>query len=316
MNTLEEYMPLCVIFHTEDGYDAAYDIDNEPINAELWFPDPRIRARRIIEGFKEAPLGYELEADLAYFELKEYSDDIDESLQMPLCTGGDLNPQRLLLAYSFGIFPWFDFTDESPWWWAPLSRFVLFPDEIHISHSMRTLFNKKRYRVTVNEAFPDVIEACRTVNGRYDDPNGAWLGEDIVKAFTELWRQGYVKSVEVWDNITGSLVGGLYGVWLNGCFMGESMFSLVPSGSKIAMVSLCGWMRENGGKIIDLQIETAHLKSMGGRHISYMEYLRLLNPKAAEGMVDTIPDLRKGNLQQIEDYPLLDISYRNVGVEL
>ncbi|MDE7346907.1 MAG: leucyl/phenylalanyl-tRNA--protein transferase [Muribaculaceae bacterium] len=220
-----------------------------------------------------------------------------DSLRCPLCTGGDLNPRRLLLAYSFGIFPWFDFTDPSPSWWAPLSRFVLFPDDIHISHSMRTLLNKRKYRVSLNEAFPDVIEACRTVDGRHESPLGPWLGADIIEAYTELWRQGFVKSVEVWDIDTGKLAGGLYGVWLNNCFMGESMFSYVPSGSKIALIGLCEWMKRNGGKVIDLQIETEHLKSMGGRYISYIDYLRILNPSASTSAI-------------------LDISYRNDTLEL
>lgn len=316
MNTLEEYLPLCAVYDMNEGYIAVYDIDNEPIHGALWFPDPRIRAKRIIENINMAPLGYEVDADVIQLELKQYADDIEESLHMPFCTGGDLNPRRLVLAYSFGIFPWFDITDQSPWWWAPLSRYVLFPDEVHVSHSMRTLLNKKRYRVTVNEAFKEVIEACRTVNGRYNDPNGAWLGNDIVKAYTELWSQGYAKSVEVWDIYTGKLSGGLYGVWLNGCFMGESMFSYVPSGSKIALIGLCEWMKEMGGKVIDLQIETDHLKSMGGRYISYIEYLRLLNPKATAGMTDTLPDLWKGNLQDLNKYPPLDIRYQDEADEL
>lgn len=281
MQPPEDYMPICAIYNMDDGYVAAYDIDNEPIDAAIWFPDPRIRARRVIESMMSIPEGFEIDDYAMGLKLKEYSDDVEESLHMPLCTGGDLDPRRLLLAYSFGIFPWFDISDESPWWWAPLSRFVLFPDGIHISHSMRTLLNKHRYRVTVNEAFPDVIEACRTVDGRHEDPQGGWLGANIVKAFTDLWRQGFVKSVEVWDKETGRLAGGLYGVWINGCFMGESMFSYVPSGSKLAMIGLCEWMRSAGGKVIDLQIETEHLKSMGGRHIPYLEYLKMLNPIAA-----------------------------------
>ena len=289
----EEYMPLCAIYNMEDGFVAAYDIDNEPIDSALWFPDPRIRARSVVESIMKAPEGFEIDGYAMQLKLKEYADDVDESLHMPFCTGGDLDPRRLLLAYSFGIFPWFDITDESPWWWAPLSRFVLFPDEIHISHSMRTLLNKKKYRVSINEAFPEVIEACRTVDGRYDDPQGAWLGEDIIKAYTELWRQGYAKSVEVWEIGSGRLVGGLYGELLNGCFMGESMFSYVPSASKVAMVGLCEWMKQTGGKVIDLQIETEHLKSMGGRYISYIDFLRMLNPEAAA----------------VADAPL-DISYR------
>ncbi|MDE5813323.1 MAG: leucyl/phenylalanyl-tRNA--protein transferase [Muribaculaceae bacterium] len=247
--------------------------------------------------------------DLSGLEVEVPSDEVADSLSGPLCTGGDLEPQRLILAYSFGIFPWFDFTEPVPSWWAPLSRFVLFPEEIHISHSMRTLLNKRKYRVTVNEAFPEVIEACRTVNGRYEDSRGPWLGKDIVKAYTELWRMGHVKSVEVWDIETGKLSGGLYGVWINGCFMGESMFSYVPSGSKIALIGLCEWMKEQGGKVIDLQIETEHLKSMGGRYISYMDYMRMLNPEAAEGKDYTLPDLWNADKEVIKQNPLFDISY-------
>lgn len=306
-NPLEYYMPLCCAFYTEaeDGIIAVYDIDREPINGKLWFPDPRYRAFRLMHET----------LDLSGLEVEIPTDEIADSLSGPLCTGGSLGPWRLLLAYSFGIFPWFDFTDPAPSWWAPLSRFVLFPDEIHISHSMRTLINKKKYRVTVNEAFPDVIEACRTVNGRHESPLGPWLGEDIKRAYTELWRKGFVKSVEVWDIETGKLSGGLYGVWLNGCFMGESMFSYVPSGSKIALIGLCEWMKEQGGKVIDLQIETEHLKSMGGRPIPYMEYLRMLNPKAAEGKSETLPDLLDATQEQLEKYPLLDIRIRKVETE-
>lgn len=282
----EEYTSLCCAYYTEteDRILAFYDIDNEPIKGEYWFPDPRYRACCLMR----------LVFDLDGLEVEMPSDNIADSLNGPLCTGGDLDPRRLLLAYSFGIFPWFDCTDPRPSWWAPLSRFVLYPDEIHISHSMRTLLNKQKYRMTINEAFPEVIEACRTVNGRHESPLGPWLGADIVNAYTELWGQGYVKSVEVWDNETGKLAGGLYGVWINGCFMGESMFSYAPSGSKIALICLCEWMKQEGGKVIDLQIETEHLKSMGGRHIEYMDFLMLLNPKAADSKILDI-SFRNGN---------------------
>lgn len=243
---------------------------------EIWFPDPRFRAD-IIEGIE----CYDNLSDDC--ENNDFEDDLEFSKDL-LCTGGDLSPERLRLAYKYGIFPWFDFRmdeDLVPVWYAPLIRFVLFPNEIHISHSMRTLLNKHRYRVTFNEAFPQVIEACRTVNGRYE-VDGAWLGENIVKAYTSLWRAGLVKSVEVWDTFDNDrLVGGLYGVWINNCFMGESMFSYVSSGSKIALIALAEWMQKNGGKIIDLQFETQHLKSMGGRKISYYDYLKILNPEAA-----------------------------------
>ena len=230
-NPLVEYAPLCCAFYTEaeDYIIAEYDIDCPPISGKLWFPDPRYRACRLMTDT----------LDLSELEAEMPSDEIADSLRGPLCTGGDLDPRRLRLAYSFGIFPWFDFTEPAPSWWAPLSRFVLFPDEKHISHSMRTLLNKKKYRVTVDEAFPEVIEACRTVNGRHEDSRGPWLGKDIVRSYTQLWQEDTVKSVEVWDIDTGQLAGGLYGVWLNGCFMGESMYSYVPSGSKIALGGLC-----------------------------------------------------------------------------
>ena len=306
-NQLDIYAPLCRAYYTEneDGIIAFYDIDSEPIGGQCWFPDPRYRASRLLQEISDFD---GLEAELP-------PDDVADSLSGPLCIGGDLDPRRLKLAYSFGIFPWFDFRDPSPSWWAPLNRFVLFPDEVHISHSMRTLLNKKKYRLTINESFPEVIEACRTVNGRHDNPLGPWLGKDIIRSFTELWRQGFVRSVEVRDIETDRLAGGLYGVWLNGCFMGESMFSHVPSGSKIALIGLCEWMRGNGGKVIDLQIETEHLKSMGGRYISYMDYMRLLNPEATEGKSDTPPYLRDADGTDIKRHLLFDISCHDADVE-
>lgn len=258
---------------------------------EYWFPDPRLRGNVLLHYAPEANLAVENEA------MPWMTDDpIADSLNEPLCTGGDLHPERLKLAYSYGIFPWFSYTELldgkpiDPEWWAPLKRFVLYPDQLHISHSLRTLLNKRRYRVSVNEAFPRVIEACRTVNDR-DKQEGAWLSEEIVSSYTELWKEGWVKSVEVWDTMEGDrLVGGLYGVWINGCFIGESMFSLAPSASKVALVGLCEWMRREGGKLIDLQIETPHLKSMGGTVIDYIPYLRQLNPTAVASILPPASD--------------------------
>ena len=186
--------------------------------------------------------------------------------------GGDLSTDRLLLAYSYGIFPWYSFRDcDEPLWFCPMDRFVIFPEEIHISHSMRTLMNKKHYRVTFGQDFGGVIANCSRL--RYEE-EGAWLGNDMMEAYTELFRQGFAMSVEVWDEET--LVGGLYGVALGRCFFGESMFSLVPSASKLALIVLARTMAEKGGRMIDCQLETPHLKSMGGRHISYDEYMKIL----------------------------------------
>ena len=208
------------------------------LDDDLWFPDPRLA-------------------------------DEDGCLAV----GGDLSIDRLLLAYQHGIFPWFSFRDnEEPVWYCPHERFVIFPDEIHISHSMRTLLNKKKYTFTLNEDFEGVIHNCSKL--RYDE-EGAWLGEDIIKAYTELHRQGFAASVEVWEE--ERLVGGLYGVNIGSAFFGESMFSLVPSGSKLALIHLAKTMQELNGSIIDCQLKTAHLETMGGRYISYDEYMKLIS---------------------------------------
>ena len=221
---------------------AVFQLDDE-----LWFPDPRL-------------------AD-------------DDGC---LAVGGDLSIDRLLLAYQYGIFPWFSFRDNrQPVWYCPHERFVIFPNEIHISHSMRTLINKGQYACTINNDFDAVIHNCGQLR---NDEEGAWLGEDIIRAYTELHRQGFAVSVEVWDTQAeadspdrpGRLVGGLYGVNIGSAFFGESMFSLVPSGSKLALIFLAHTMQQLGGTIIDCQLKTAHLESMGGRYISYEEYMRLI----------------------------------------
>ena len=158
--------------------------------------------------------------------------------------GGDLSVDRLILAYSNGFFPWYSFKDQQPLWYCPLQRFVIFPNEIHVSHSMK------------------------------HELEGAWLGPNIIKAYTELYRQGFAASVEVWEGT--QLVGGLYGVALGRCFFGESMFSLVPSASKLALIYLARMLESHGGLLIDCQFETPHLCTMGGRHIPYEEYIEII----------------------------------------
>ncbi len=194
--------------------------------------------------------------------------------------GGDLSPERLMLAYAHGIFPWFSFRHGQIQWFCPMQRFVIFPKEIHVSHSMRTLLRKEKYDMSINKAFPQVIRNCSTVNGRVNEEY-AWLGDDIIKAYTRLHDMGLVASVEVWEG--ERLVGGLYGVTVGRAFIGESMFSLVPSGSKMALIYLAIVLERYGGTLIDCQIETPHLKSMGGRYISYDEYLKLLRGGQEEG---------------------------------
>ena len=188
-----------------------------------------------------------------------------------IAIGGDLSIDRLLLAYENGIFPWYSFRDQDIMWWCPLDRFVIFPNEIHISHSMRTLINSRRYEVSINEDFDGVIRGCS--EGRVDE-EGAWLGPEIIEAYTELHKQQFATSVEVWDGNT--LVGGLYGVTMGRCFFGESMFSRVPNASKLALIHLAKVFGQLGGLMIDCQFETKHLKSMGGRHIPYDEYMKFV----------------------------------------
>ena len=191
-----------------------------------------------------------------------------------IAVGGDLSVDRLLLAYSNGFFPWFSFHHRhEPMWYCPLQRFVIFPNEIHISHSMRQLINKNHYQVTLNRDFEGVIRGCATAQNRNKE-DGAWLGPDIIKAYTELYRQGFAASVEVWEE--DRLVGGLYGVNLGKSFFGESMFSLVPNASKLALIYLARMFKTLGGLLIDCQFETSHLRSMGGRFISYEEYISIL----------------------------------------
>ena len=197
-----------------------------------------------------------------------------------LAVGGDLSVDRMLLAYSNGIFPWYAFRQGMIEWWCPLDRFVIFPNQVHVSHSMRSLIRSERYKLTFNKAFDDVIHNCSSL--RYDEP-GAWLGEDMIAAYKALHEQRFALSVEVWDEtVDGTpdnprLVGGLYGVTLGPCFFGESMFSLVPNASKLALIHLCNAMVDIGGVMIDCQFETAHLKSMGGVHITYDEYMKYVS---------------------------------------
>lgn len=191
-----------------------------------------------------------------------------------VAVGGDLSVDRLLLAYSNGFFPWYSFRNENRLWFCPLQRFVIFPNEIHISHSMQQLIHQNRYKLTMNKDFDGVIRGCSTAQNR-DEEEGAWLGPDIIKAYTELHCQGFAASVEVWDG--QRLVGGLYGVNLGRAFFGESMFSLVPNASKLALIHLARTLDTRGGTIIDCQFETPHLRSMGGRHISYEEYIRIIS---------------------------------------
>ncbi|MDY2628094.1 MAG: leucyl/phenylalanyl-tRNA--protein transferase [Lachnospiraceae bacterium] len=184
-----------------------------------------------------------------------------------LAVGGDLRPERLLLAYSNGIFPWFN-EDVEILWWCPKKRFVIIPGEIRVSKSMKKFMKKTDLRVTVNRDFSGVIHNCRKLR---EGKEGTWITDGMEDAYNNLHRLGFAASVEVYDG--ENLAGGLYGVVLGRCFFGESMFSLVPNASKLALISLSGYLQQLGFYMIDCQFHTDHLESMGGRFISYEEYM-------------------------------------------
>jgi len=185
-----------------------------------------------------------------------------------LAVRGDLSVERLMLAYQNGIFPWY--SDETPiLWYAPHERFVLFPQELVVSKSLRRVLRSDAFRVTVNTCFERVIAACSAIPRPGQD--STWIIPDMIAAYIELHRQGYAHSIEVWQN--NELVGGLYGVAVGRVFCGESMFSLVSNASKAALVHLCGM----DYLLIDCQVYTTHLASMGARMISREHYLKVLN---------------------------------------
>jgi leucyl/phenylalanyl-tRNA--protein transferase len=206
---------------------------------------------------------FQLSEDTIWFPEPDLADE--DGL---LAVGGDLSPERLILAYQNGIFPWF--SEESPiLWYAPHERFVLFPQKLKLSKTMRKLLKTNKFKVTFNTAFPDVIRACATISR--EDQLGTWITNDMEKAYIQLFELGYAHSVEVWEN--DQLVGGLYGVEINSVFCGESMFSKVSNASKAALISLC---EHKNYKLIDCQVHSDHLESLGAEFISTNQFMEFL----------------------------------------
>ncbi len=207
---------------------------------------------------------YRLDDNDIFFPMPELADD--DGL---LAVGGDLSVERLILAYSNGIFPWYD---KSPiLWWCPKERFIIRPEEIHISHSMRKFIKKHEISVFYNRNFSDTMHRCRT---KRENEEGTWITNDMERAYKRLFDEGFALSAEAFFD--GKLAGGLYGVCLGRCFFGESMFSELENGSKAALISLAQLLEENDFLMIDCQFHTDHLESMGGVRISYDEYMKLL----------------------------------------
>ncbi len=188
-----------------------------------------------------------------------------------LAIGGDLSTERLLLAYRNGIFPWYD--GDVPLWWCPDPRFVLFPQKLKISQSMKQVFKQRKFVFALNSAFENVIRSCMNAKRNYAD--GSWINEDVVIAFTKLHNMGFAHSAEAW--LDGELVGGLYGVKMGNLFFGESMFSHASNASKFAFINYVQQLMKEGIELIDCQVYTQHLESLGAEMISRNEFINILS---------------------------------------
>ncbi len=194
-----------------------------------------------------------------------------------LAIGGDLSPQRLLRAYGQGIFPWYN-PDEPILWWCPDPRAVLDPEHLHVSRSLQRALRRADYAVTLDQAFDAVVDACAGPRAR---SRGTWLGDDMRQAYRQLHQLGHAHSVEMWRD--GALVGGLYGIALGRIFFGESMFSRVDDGSKIALYWLCRQLQDWRFPLIDCQVSSDHLLRLGAHSVARDDFLRVLAGAVREG---------------------------------
>lgn len=199
----------------------------------------------------------------------EFPDVSEASTEGLLAIGGDLSTERLLHAYKNGIFPWFD--DREPiLWWSPDPRFVLFPEDLKVSKSMKQILTKQSFKVTYNTAFKDVIENCADMNR--PGQKGTWITDEMIIAYLKLNKLGFAKSVEVWQNKV--LVGGIYGIAINNSlFCGESMFAKVSNASKVGFIT---FVQNSNYELIDCQMHTKHLESLGAKNISRKDFLKYL----------------------------------------
>ncbi|QWX85730.1 leucyl/phenylalanyl-tRNA--protein transferase [Cellulophaga sp. HaHaR_3_176] len=207
-----------------------------------------------------------LEPNSLYFPPVENADE--EGL---LAYGGDLSPERLLLAYKSGIFPWFN-EDSLILWWSPNPRMVLFPKKIKISKSMKKVLKSTQFKLTKNTCFQSVLDNCSAIER--EGQEGTWITSNMKTAYLELHKRGVAESYEVWED--EELVGGLYGINLGDVFCGESMFSLVSNASKFAFIHLAKELQENNYKLIDCQVYTEHLESLGAEEISRQTFISYL----------------------------------------
>ncbi len=188
-----------------------------------------------------------------------------------LAIGGDLSPERVLTAYQMGIFPWFN-PNELPQWWSPDPRFVLFPERIKIAKSMRPILRKPKFTVTFDQAFQQVIRECQAIfrPGQF----GTWITDEMIETYEILHQMGFIHSVEVWED--NELVGGLYGGCIGKCFFGESMFSHASNASKAGFLTLVRNLQIHRFELIDCQVYTPHLETLGAEMISRSDFLKIL----------------------------------------
>ena len=196
-----------------------------------------------------------------------------------LAVGGDLSPERLIEAYKNGIFPWYSEGDPIIWW-SPDPRFVIFPDAARISRSMKKILNRKVFTITFDRSFEEVVEGCSAPR---KNERGTWISSEMRRAYLRLHEIGLAHSVEAWRD--GRLAGGLYGISLGRNFFGESMFTRVPNASKAAFITLARFLSENSFNIIDCQVYTAHLESLGAVHIDRKRFMEIIKSSRPE---DTI----------------------------
>jgi leucyl/phenylalanyl-tRNA--protein transferase len=188
-----------------------------------------------------------------------------------LAVGGDLAPERLLLAYRLGIFPWYS-SDTPILWWSPDPRLVLFPDELRVSNSLRRVIKKGRFQLTADRAFARVIRECGDI--RREKQEGTWLVPEMIEAYCRLHELGFAHSIEAWRG--HRLVGGLYGVAIGRVYFGESMFARETDASKVALVRLVEYLKEHSYELVDCQVTTPHLQRFGAREISRREFIERL----------------------------------------
>ncbi len=200
-----------------------------------------------------------------------FPDPLKINLDGLVAFGGDLSEKRLISAYSQGIFPWYS-EKEPILWWSPNPRFVILPQTLHISKKMKKIIKKEEFKITKNQNFEEVITNCQTISRENQD--GTWITNEMKNAYINLNKSGYAISFEAWKD--EKLAGGFYGIKLGNIFFGESMFSLIPNASKTAFLTFATNFFKTGGKLIDSQVYTKHMESLGGVHISLKDFLEII----------------------------------------